>query len=654
VAGLWEDVKRASGRVLEVAQERSGRRLVEADELERITQAAADGAVYRKELEYVGWTILNHVGGQSYELRPESRKQLALKSLNAFISDPLGGRIVEHYVAFVLGRGVPRPACRDPEVQAVIDEAWDDRSNKRHLTSSEKLVEKARAYVIQSNLYFLYFDDGADGRVRMSSAKFDTVDDVYRHPEERARILYYVAREKQRRWNPERHAEEDVDPGTPAKTWYYEALDAFDDRDPVELLQDVELWRPPEGMLKRGRLLHVAGNKTDEMAFGVPSFRRLLRWFTAYNEILESFADRMKASARLYMKASVTGGRSGLERAGLMAVRRAGSFGQPEPVEGDASGDGEAPVAPGRLGVIGQNAGVNYEPFKIDSGAGDVASAAPIMRGQVAAGGGFPGWFLGGDPGSLAGSQSVELPVVKFIEVEQEMWARPFTVLADASISRAVEVGRLDEWREATDREREAMAAGTYQGEVDGRGRVRRDLSYDFKLPDPVKRAMGDLVSAATATATAVDPNGDFPELSRWLFAFILAEAFDVADPQKIVDEVLPLERIREMEAERREQADVAREQRRLSLQTDRQALESTTGPDGQQHPPGNPMGAKQKSAPPEKRTQQAAERRARALAAVSRRRRRVGADFGDVEAVVESQLAGLAGVSENGHGGGV
>jgi hypothetical protein len=661
VASLWEDLKTAGSRVLEGAQERSGRRIVRADELERVTEAAADGAVYRKELEYVGWTILNHVGGQHHELTPQSRKTLALKALNAYLADPLGGRIVDHYVAFVLGRGVPKPRAYDPEVQKVIDDTWDDRANKRHLTSADAIQRKARAYCLQQNLYFVVFDDGADGRVRLSSAKFNTVDDVYRHPEERARVLYYVAREQRVTWDPKEHREVVSDPNAEPKVWYYEAHDAFDPDDPVEVLMDAGIWTPPPEMMKPGRLLHLAGNRTDEMAFGVPSFKRLLRWFTAYNEILESYVDRMKAAARLYMQANVTGGRSAVERAGLMAVRRAGGLSPgPEAVEGpDPTQAG--PVGRGQLGVVAGNENVKYEPFKIDSGAGDIAAAGPVLRGQVAAGGGFPGWFLGGDPGSLAGSQSVELPVIKFVEVEQEQWARPFTTLADDAIRRAVEVGRLDEYREPTDDEQRAIAAGDYEGELDDRGRVKRDLGYDFSLPDPVKRGMTDLVAAAVQTATAVDPNGDFPLLSRWLFAFLLREAFDVADPSRIVDEVLPLERIREMEAQRQEMQALAQEGARAAAAAASGAAAddagASTGPDGKQHPPDNPNGARRQSANPEDRTvRQSAEvdRRARARRAVRRATRpQTGGDFDSFEREALEQAALLGAANGNGAGDG-
>lgn len=257
----------------------------------------------------------------------------------------------------------------------------------------------------------------------------------------------------------------------------------------------------------------------------------------------------------------------------------------------------------GTLGMLTQNQGVNDEPFKIDSGASDVATAAPVMRGQVAAGAQWPSHYLGGDPGNLAGSQSVELPTLKFIEQEQEIWARPFRTLADRAIQRAVDTGRLDEWRQPTDLEVRAIEGGTYDGEVDDRGRVRRDLSYAFALPSPLQSAMGDIVSAAVQTATAVDPNGDFPELSRWLFTFVLAEAFDVNDPQKVVDEILPLERIREMEEAKRLQLAQQEEAARAQAEFQRAELESVTGADGRQHPPDNPYGARKQAPNPEDRT---------------------------------------------------
>jgi hypothetical protein len=621
--GLWQDLKAAGGRVLEVAQERTGTRLIRSDDFERVVEAAADGAVYRRELEYVGWTIISHVGGSgAKELKAESRRTLALKSLNAYISDPNAGRYVDLYCGFVFGRGVPKPQARDPEVQKVIDATWKDRANRRILTSPQKLVEKGRDFCIQSTIGFLFFDDGLDGRVRMSLLNFDTIDHGVTHDDDRFRLLYVACLEKKRTYSFADHRYVE-DPGPP-KHVYYEAIDAFavDDDDHPE--DDESITKTPApGEMGDGKVLLLTTNKTSEMIFGVPGFKRMLRWYTGYNEVLESFTERMKAAARLYMKASVTGGQSAVERAGLMAVRRASPLGAGVPaVEGDpASGQGGMPGR-GQMGVVAGNPAMNYEPFKIDSGAGDVAAASPVLRSQVS--GPWPDAYLGGDPGSLAGGQSLELPTLKFVEQEQELWALPFRALADRAIKRAVEMGDLDEWRAPTESEQRAIDAGLYEGEIDDRGRVERDLSYSFALPNPVQRAMGDFVTAAVAVATAVDPNGDFPELSRWLLGFCLAEAFDVDDPQKVVDEVLPLEKVRELEAQRQAQQEMALAGAQAAADAARQAasgdVATSTGADGKQHPPGNLNGAQQESAPPEQKVQQAA--RVREAAEVGRRGR--------------------------------
>lgn len=657
--GLWQDLKAGGRRVLEVAQERSGTRLVRQDDFERVVEAAADGAVYRKELEYVGWTILNHVPGGGKELRAESRRTLALKSLNAFISDTNAGRYVELYTGFVFGRGVPKPQARDPEVQKKIDAAWKDRANRRILTSPQKLVEKGRDFCIQSNVFFLFFDDGLDGRVRMSLLNFDSVDHAVVHDEDRFRVLYLVALEKKMRYSFTEGRELPVDEGPPQRV-FYEVIDAFafDDDDHPE--DDESIRTPPEGQVGRGKVLHLATNKTSEMVFGVPNFKRFLRWYTAYNEVLESFTDRMKAAARLYMKASVTGGQSAVERAGLMAVRRASPLGAGvPPVEGDPQNPHGFPGR-GQLGVVAGNQSLNYEPFKIDSGASDVAAASPSLRSQVS--GPWPDAYLGGDPGGLAGQQSLELPTLKFVEQEQELWAQPFRMLADLTIKRAVELGDLDEWREPTEQETRAIEAGLYEDELNERGWVKRDLSYSFALPNPVQRAMGDFVSAAVQVATAVDPNGDFPELSRWLLGFCLAEAFDVDDPQKVVDEILPLERVRELEETRRTQQQMAVAGAEAALEVQRQQAQpadqvaSSTGADGKQHPPGNLNGARQESAPIEKKVQQAVEvgRRGRARRVAAPLREDAADDFeAIVGSTVAAQLQELATAgSSNGNGG--
>jgi len=661
-------LERIGNLIRETVEERTGREIVPRERLDILESAEGQNRVLRKTLDFIGFTLFNYGGAQPSPYRmpndmlPQARIFAAAQSLRAWIDDPMAGQQVDLYVSFVFGRGVPKPQAHDDEVQDVLDKTWADEANRRILTSYERLVEKGIDAAIQSNIYFTFFDDGEDGAVRISLLMFEDVLDVVRHPKDRFRILFYKVLEKQVVYDFNRggYVTPPGDAGKP-KTVYYEAYGAFDEDNAVMVAQDdaaggKDAISPPSSQLRPGKVVHLAFNKTSEMAFGVPRMRRLLRWWTAYNEVLESHVNRMKAMASVYMKATVRGDQGQLDKLAMMATGRSSAFGATQ----DVPGSHHRPPGPAGPGILGQNESLNYEPFKIDSGAGDVAQSVPQLRAQVS--GMFPPTYYGQDAGSLAGQQTVELPVLKFIERDQEAWAGPFRALGKVAIDAALRVGDLSEFRDATPEEQDEIAAAEESGaplrfELNDQGQIKRDLGFELSLPSPLKRAMADLVAAAVQTATAVDPNATNPELSRWLFGFILAEAFDVEDPQRIVDQVLP-RHLAVAAAEGEVQIDPA-----TGRPVPPAEAPTSTGPDGKQHPASNPYGAKVNSPQPEERNveEAAVDRgRRRAAAHASRiRRRDIGEAFDEqVGSMARDQLRRLGDVpalaSTNGHASGV
>lgn len=649
-------------RLIETVEARTGREIVPAGQTQLLESISSDNRVINKTLEFIGFTLMSmqsvpQLGRMPSDVAPVVRVASAALGQRAWVEDPMAGQYVDLYVSFVFGRGVPKARAHDDDVQDVLDECWDDAANKRILTSFDKLVEKGVDLCIQCNVFFRVFDDGQDGMARLSLLTFEDVLDVVRHPLDKYRVLYYKVRERPVNYDYSKHAYVAPlgDAGKP-RIVYIEADGAYDDDNPVMVAQDDAAGgraalAPPANLLRPGRVIHLAVNKTSDMAFGVPRMRRLLRWWTAYNEVLEGHVNRMKAMASIYMKFTAQGATDkDLDRLGRMAIGgRPSALGQSQAV-------GALPVVPGPQvmgGVLGQNEGANFEPFKIDSGASDLADSVPQLRAQAS--GIFPPTYYGQDSGALAGAQSVELPVLKFIERDQEAWASVFHRLGQARIDAAIAVGDLDEWRDPTPGELAQIDAAAAAGEpepfdLEG-GRIRRDLTFEVNMPSPLKRAMGDLVTAAVATAVAVDPNGANAELSRWLFGFILAEAFDVEDPQRVVDMVLPRHVAQALAA-----GGTIDPATGLPRPPAPDGTQTVTGPDGQQHPVDNPGGAPVSAPNPEDRkVQEAAPQRRRDGGRASQRRlRAVDAAFTeDVEDIVAQHLQRLADLpaAANGNG---
>jgi hypothetical protein len=603
-----DDLARVGRKLLETVEDRTGREVVKRDDLQLLESDRSELRRARQTLDFIGFSLWNYnpvvPGGPHYfDLMPQVRRMAAQQSLRAWVEDPQAGHQVDLYVSFIFGRGIPRPVAHDPEVQKQLDKTWDDAANKRVLTSYEKLVEKGVDLCITANVFFTIFDDGLDGIARMSTLRFQNVEDVVRHPDDENRILYYKVLERKAVWDYTKGAyvtppAESGEPLGP-KTVYHEAYEAFDDDNPVMAAQDVAVDRPPDNVLAPGKVVHLAVNKTSEMAFGVPRMRRQMRWFAAYNETLEGHVNRMKAMASVYMKATAKGSQRDLDRLAQMATNRSSAFGTTQEVEPGR------PVAPVGPGILGENESLNYDPFKIDSGASDMQASAPILRGQI--NGPWPDHYMGGAVARLAGATALELPILKFVEREQEMWLMPLRALGHCSVEAAVREGDISEWRDPTARELEQIQAAELENEpvpveMNDQGQIKRDLDFDIALPSPLKRVMADLVKAAVDTATAVDPNGTSPEMSRWLFGFILSEAFDVEDPQRIVDQIFP------RQAPKPEPVVPIDPQTGLPVvdpNAPPAAQPGAVGPDGQRHQQDNPYGAPRNSPTPEELAKQ-------------------------------------------------
>jgi hypothetical protein len=609
-----DDLAKVGKRILETVEERTGREVISTEERQLLESDRSERRQLERTLDYIGFRLWNYQPGTpgspfAAELRPQVRLWAAQQARTMWVEDPMVGQMVDLYLSFVFGRGVPRPQAHDQEVQQHLDATWDDPSNQRVLTSYGPLLEKGIDLSIQSNVFFKFFDDGQDGMVRVSLERFEDVEDVIRHDElaapgkgDRFRILYYKSRERRVRYQFSDGTRQAIgaqqDPLGAPRTVYFEAWDAFDADDPVMAAQDDGLTRPPADRVRPGKIVHLAVNKTSEMAFGVPRLRRVLNWASAYNEMLISFRDRMKAMSSIYMQATAKGGQRDLERLAMMAQGRTSAFSAsaaPDGVEG-------RPVGPRGPGILATNESLQYQPFKIDSTAGDVSAAAPVMRGQMT--GPWPDHYVSGiAEGALAGAQSMELPTLLYIYREQEVWASVLRLLGRASVEKAVEMGDISEWREPTASEFEQIAAAEEAGEeppfeLNADGLIRRDLSFDLTLPDPLKRAMLDIVSAVQQTAVTIDPNGQNPEVTRWAFATVLRDAFDVEDPMRIVDQVLPRQR-KPTPAEQAADSAPA-----PAVGADGQPLpaEGAVGPDGERHTADNPMGAPIASPQPEDR----------------------------------------------------
>jgi hypothetical protein len=611
------------GRLEEAVEKRTGRTVVDAERIDRLEEAAKEGRALARELELLGWSVMDYMAGNPQEISLGERRKLAQQARLVWSSDPQAGAAVDLSNDFVLGRGVGKPKCKDKKVQEVVDEAWDDPDNQLVLTSFESQVALNTDLELQSNVFLLMFDDGDDGKVKLGLLNHDEVRNVVRDPDNRLRILYYVASQRRQEWdyrNDRPKFAQALDRDGNVAVRYYAHWRNVEQAD--EEGRTVET--PPTEKMGEGKVRQIAVNRTSEMAFGIPTMRRTIRWFTAYNDFMKARVDMAQAAAAFIMKSTSRSTPGQLARLAGRAVSRAG-----DPAQGVDGGVGKVAGPGGAANILRESDSLKHDNINLNSGAGNAETDGQMIRSQISASTHWPQHYLG-DAGSanLATATSMELPVLKHVEARQELWEGVFRWFIDRVIQKAVEDGRLDRFadEEAEEVDAEPMPedaapdlgapAGAPQLGAGGAGqgtsnfmresyehqpldedRTERDLSYEFSMPSPLKRTMVDLITACTTIAQTIDPNNTNPELSRTMLAVMLSDGLELDDVQDTVDKILPKGYV-DPAVQAAQQAAAAMGQ--AGMQGGIPAPGGFPGAGGQRHGQANPYGAPMRATAPE------------------------------------------------------
>lgn len=630
-----------AGRALALAESRLGVAVVDRTRYSLLEEVAVDYHTQERMLDLMGWNILDNYSGREQEVKYESRKTMARKSRIAWINDPMVGGAVSLMNDFALGRGVPKPRCNDPKVQEWVDEAWDDPDNQRVLTGFLAQIAVNTDISLQSNMLFLLFDDGDDGRVKLSTLNYDTVEEIVTDPENRHRALWYVAKERKVEWDFKEHKWKSDITGLNEKAIrrYYEHWHNVEDAEDED--RDDPLVKPDEGDMGKGKVYHVAINKTTEMQFGVPEWQRVLKWATAYNDFMKSRVDMVKAAAAFAMKRKVTGTPNQVRKLAAQTITGRGPLAAfPVSIDDPPVGLGLPPYHAGA--TITENESVTHESLKLDSGAANAQLDAANLRSQFSAATRWPQHYLGaGDGPGLATATAMELPVLKMVETRQEVLEGIYRWFIDRVIERAVETGKIPKNADPQPDEQEplslqqALVEHANQGDVrivsinrvpalSGRKRVllhtrkrgmedsyqvlmeshedksdderetERDLGYTFGLPSPLRRMMADLISGIANIARTFDPNNTNLALSKHLLYVALGEGLEIENAMDMVEEIFP---------PGYEDPAIAAAQAQAGGgdQPNFFGPGGGTGADGQQHGDGNPYGAPMQATPAEK-----------------------------------------------------
>jgi hypothetical protein len=576
-------IDRALGKLEEI----SGYSLIPSGERQVMEATTQDYRMLRRELDIVGYSVLDYLSQQPQELSVPARRQIVQRTRYVWMNDPLVGAASDLTNDFVFGRGVPAPRAKDKAVQEVIDEAWEDVDNNEVLTGFDAQLALGTSLYIQSNLFFLLFDDGQDGKVKLSLLNHDSVVGAVPDNERAHRILWYMAEERKSRWDYKADRWEIKTTAVPKVLYYPHWRNVALSEEEGEI---GPTERPPSDKIGTGKVYHVRINRYSEQIFGVPASQRILRWVAGYNEFLKARLDMAMAAASLIMERKITGSPGQVARDVTKLLNRQSPLGV-------SSGDVDPAtyqIGPRSGSIAVGNEAVQHLPLRLDSGAGNAAQDAQQIRAPFSASERWPAHYLGDQSDTtLAGATSLELPVLKKIEKLQEVFEQLFRWFIDRVIERAVESGRISEYltpeeiaeREREERERESQGlpmptpapapapapapttqavaeqddadmgdtgfaigdvppnvaqTSPYSTPLVDEEKSKRNLDYEFGMPSPLRRMMSDLIQGIVAVAQTFDPNGTNTELSRVLLTIVMGEALEVQDPADVVDRVFP------------------------------------------------------------------------------------------------------------------
>jgi hypothetical protein len=470
----------------------------------------------------LGWVKVTAIadGGtvDTYDLSTVEHHNFLLEDALVHNCDPIVKRTVDLKTFYTFGTGIPVPRYRDeagsdddPEAirgRVALKRYWEDDENQRCLTGVQAQYAKSLELQAQANIFLLLFPvetqvedidtGGEDAAARDGETNMKITDlpereivEVITHPDNRKIPLYYKRECTRRIYN------------FTTQSYVHEGLRVMYYRDwrhtpPVDEATG-EPWGPPENLIAPGYVYHVKTNATSEMPFGIPEMHSYLKYAKGLAEYMTSRMATVQAIAQLAMRLKVQGGPQHMQQsaAALADVQRLASA-----VE---EGPGSLSRQRGQQAkVIVENQGTQLEPMVADTGAGNAATDAQMIKGQVAAGSGIPVHHLGDANGpNLASAVAMDGPLLKMIRANGKLWETVHTDIAGWMLEMAgLDPGRLE-----------------------------------FDMPSPTDRDVQMISTVLNALLLQMDPQAQNLSLMR----FALGEILDAMGKQHVDRLVLSL-----------------------------------------------------------------------------------------------------------------
>ena len=328
-------------------------------------------------LEDANWINLS---GATSELITDASRILNLRLSRLYATrDPLGKQSIRLWTDYTFGRGMVWSVAEDnKEAKKALEAFWGAKENQG-LLSSRGQRKSSDKVLIDGEIFFAIFL-GASKDVP-TIRRIDPLEilEIITDIDDKEKVLYY-----KRQWSDAR--------GTPHTEYY---------RDTTNLvgLPGVDSSSTEVQKTDDALIYHLTMNTTSQR--GNPLLLPALLWMKYHTKFLSSRIAIMLALAKFAWKSKVKGGTAAVS--GIRATTH----------------DKEIEAGSHML----ENMGVDTTPIKTDTGASKAYQDGRMLKLMIFAGVGFPEqYFADISTGNLATAKTVELPIQKMIESNQQVW----------------------------------------------------------------------------------------------------------------------------------------------------------------------------------------------------------------------------------------
>lgn len=379
------------------------------------------------ELMYIDLYDAGRPGGDQGEIISDEKRLKVLTRIRRLRNEnPIAKRFVNLTRDFTLGTGIGYTIA-DGQLSENFGSFWDDEENQAVLTGHQALLARFDGVVTDGEDFIAMATAPAEPYVKLAMVPLEQIKDILYHPENDQIPVWYkrvwYEREYDATANGGQGAWKPVNLNKP-KVWYYRDWRITDKRLAEIENKGLKIPESKWAIDDDGRPLYmkhryINGVRMKSGIRGLPELFASREWIYGHKTFSEDRLAMNAAAAALSIHRKVKGGPAKVQAlrnqlGGLQVTPDAGSL---------ASRITSSYTRPAAGSILTTTDAEDLSGIKIDTGAASAALDRDGILTAAGAGVGHPIHYLGSASAALAGTQSIEIAVMKGYEGWQS-WAK--------------------------------------------------------------------------------------------------------------------------------------------------------------------------------------------------------------------------------------